>query len=148
MSSGASSVRECGNKPFFQPDQEHQRELQALGRVQRHQRDARVFVVLVGIADQRGVVKEFAQRLAAIARVHGRIHQLAQVLDARQRLRRVLLLQQLDVAGTIQQELQQLAGVRGIARRAKAFDARCFGFVIWRSLFSERTLARSRPRPP
>ncbi len=108
---------------FFQSDQEDQRKLQALGRVQRHQRDARALVVLIGVADQRGVVEKFRQRLAAVARIHGRIHQFAQVLDARQRLRRVFPFQQLDVAGAIDQELQQLSGRRRIAGRAKALDA-------------------------
>ena len=124
MSSGASSVRECGNRPSSRPIRKTSGNSSPLAAVQRHQRDARVLVVLVGVADQCGVVEKLVQRLAAVARIHGGVHQFAQVLDARQRLRRVFLLELLDVAGAVDQELQQLGSgcrhrrARGSLRRA------------------------------
>ena len=108
MSSGASSVRECGNNPSSSPIRNTSGNSRPLAACSVISVIARVLVVIVGIADQRGVVEKLAERLAAIARIHGRVHQLAQVLDAGQRLGRVLLLQQLDVAGAVEQELQQL----------------------------------------
>ncbi len=107
---------------LLQPNQKDQRKLQPLGGMQGHQGDARVLVVIVGIADQGGMVEKLVQRLAAIARVHGRIHQFVQVLDAGQRLGRVFLLKLLDVARAVNQELQQFGGRCRIAGRAKAFD--------------------------
>ena len=43
-SSGSPSARRWGNTPSSMPDEEHRRELEALGRVQRHQHDRRVVV--------------------------------------------------------------------------------------------------------
>ena len=62
-------------QPFFHPRQHDQRKLQPLSRVQRHQRDLRVLIILIRIADQSGVIEKLIKRLAAIARVHRRIHQ-------------------------------------------------------------------------
>ena len=95
-------------QPLFQADQKHQRELQSFGSMQGHQCDARALVVIVGFADQRRVIEELIKRLTTVTRVHGRVHQFAQVLDAGQRLGRVFLLELLDVAGAVEQELQQL----------------------------------------
>ena len=89
---------------FFHAGQHHQRELQALGGVQRHQRDLGVLVVLVGVADERGVVEELVERLAAVARIHGGVDQFAQVLDAREGFGRVFFFQLLDVAGAVDEE--------------------------------------------
>ena len=107
---------------FFHPGENHQRELQTLGRVQRHQGDLRVLVVLVGIADQRGVIEELIERLAAVARVHGGVYQFAQVLDAREGFRRVFFFELLDVSGAINQKLEKLSGIRRSAGSAEALD--------------------------
>ena len=61
-------------EPFFHANQECQRKLQPLGRVQRHQRDARAFFVLISIAHKRSMIEELAERLAAIGRVTRSIH--------------------------------------------------------------------------
>ena len=45
----------------FHATQEHQRKLQALGIVQRHQRDRRLFVEGIGVGDQGGMVQEIAR---------------------------------------------------------------------------------------
>ena len=83
---------------FFHSCQHYQRKLQSLGRVQRHQRDLRVLVVLVGVANQRRMIEKLVERLPTIARIHGRVHQFAQVLNARESFRRVFLFQLLDVS--------------------------------------------------
>ncbi len=107
---------------LFHPGEDHQRELQPLGRVQRHQRDLRVLVVLVGIADQRGVIEKSIERLAAIARVHGRVYQFAQILNARVGLRRVFLFQLLDVSRAVDQELEELGSTRRRGGSAEPLD--------------------------
>ena len=110
---------------FFHSSENHQRKLQSLGRVQRHQRDLRALVVLIGVADQCSVIEKLIERLAAIARVHGRIHQFAQVLDARESFRRVFFFELLDVSRAVDQEFKKLSRIRGRARSTKALD----GFI-------------------
>ena len=65
------------------------------------------------------MIEKFRQRLAAISRVERGVHQFAQVLNARQRLRRVFVLQQLDVAGAVDQKFQNLNSIRRPTRRTK-----------------------------
>ncbi len=95
---------------FFEATEKDQRKLQALGRVQAHERNLRALVVVVGIADKSGVVEKLVKRFSAVARVHRGIHQLTQVFDAGERFRRVLLFEQLDVAGAVDQKLEQVGG--------------------------------------
>ena len=109
---------------LFEAAQKHQRKLQPLGCMQRHQRDLRPLIVRVGIADQRRMIEKLVQRLAAVLRIHRRIDQFAQVLNARIRLRRVFLLKLLDVARAVNQEFQNLRRIGRRARSAKAFDGR------------------------
>ena len=90
-------------------DQEHDRELQALGRVQRHQHDLVVVVVeLVGVGDQRDLLEELVEP----GELAGRADQLAEVLDPAGRLDRVLGLQLGEVAAVVERRLQQVAGRR------------------------------------
>ena len=58
-------------------------EFEALGAVQRHQRDQRVLVEIVGIADQRGAVQKIGQRFAALGAFGHGVDQFAQVVGAR-----------------------------------------------------------------
>ena len=67
---------------FFQTTQKHQWELQTFGRMQRHQRDLGALVVGVGVAYQGGMVEKLVEGLSAVTRIHGRVHQFAQVFDA------------------------------------------------------------------
>ena len=55
-----------GEQPLLPARQEHDVELQPLGRVQRHQRDALVAVVRVDVHDQRDVLQEALQRLELV----------------------------------------------------------------------------------
>ncbi len=83
----------AGEQPLFQSGQEHQRELQALGRVQRHQLHAVLAGLHLAFAGlQRGVGQERDQLAHAFRRfvvvdasheARGDRHQLVQVLGAR-----------------------------------------------------------------
>jgi hypothetical protein len=50
---------------LFHAAEEDQRELEAFRGVERHQGDARLGGVLVGVGDERGVIEELGERLAA-----------------------------------------------------------------------------------
>ena len=52
---------------FFHAGEHHQRKLQPLSRMQRHQRDLRMLVVVVGIANERGVIEELVEGFATVA---------------------------------------------------------------------------------
>src|SRR5574340_236363 len=69
------------------------------------------------------MIEKLIQRLAAIARIHRRVDKLAQVFDPRVRFGCVLALQQLDVTGAVNQELEQLGRGCGTAWRAETFDS-------------------------
>ncbi len=77
-----------GKKALFQAGEEDQRELQTLGGVQRHERDAGVGVVLVGVGGQSGVVQEISQSLAAGFGIVRGVGQFLQVFNAAEGLRR------------------------------------------------------------
>src|SRR5205807_10495660 len=66
----------------------------------------------------------------AILRVERRIHQFAQVLDARVGLRGVLVFQQLYEARTVDEKLQDLRGGRRAARRAKSAIVICRAGIL------------------
>ena len=85
---------------------ENERELQALCRVQAHQRDLGALVVVVGIGNEGSMVEKLIKRFAAVARVGSGIDQLAQVFDARESFGRVFGFEQLDVAGAVDEEFQ------------------------------------------
>src|SRR6266481_2287154 len=68
------------------------------------------------------MIEELIERLPTVARVHGRIHQLAQVLDARVGFRRVFLFQWLNVSGAVDQKFEDLGRIRGRARRTETLD--------------------------
>ncbi len=84
---------------FFHPHQKHDVEFQPLGAVQSHQRDARAFVVIIGVGDQRRVVQELCQRDATLFRFYGGVHQFLKILDAVLRFRQILQLQDFDSSG-------------------------------------------------
>src|SRR5208283_4729518 len=112
---------------FFHPGEHHQRKLQSLGGVQGHERDLSMLIVLVGIADECGMIKKLIERLAAITRIHGGVYEFAQVLDTRIGFGRVFVLKLLDVAGAVDQEFKDLGGVGGRTGSTETFDrsARC-----------------------
>ena len=73
--------------------------------MKRHQRDLGASVVVVRVADQCGMVEKLVEGFAAVARIHGGVHQFAKVFDAGESLRRVFFFQQLDVARAVDKEL-------------------------------------------
>ena len=103
---------------LFEAGKKDQRELQALGGVQRHQRHARLGIELVGVGGQRGVVEEFGQCFAAHFGIVRGVGQFLQVLNAAECLRRAFGFQSLDVAGAVDDEADQLRQCRG-DRRAR-----------------------------
>ena len=105
--------------------QENQRKLQAFGGVQRHQRDLGAFVIGIGIAHQRRVIEKLVQSFAAVTRIHGGIHQFAQVLDPRESLGRVFFFELLDVASAVDKEFQKLGGIGAAPGVRKARLLRC-----------------------
>ena len=78
---------------LFEPGQKHDRELQPLGVVQRHEAHLRAAVERVGIRHQRRVVQEFQHSFAALDSLGRGVHQLLQILQARLGFRAVLLLE-------------------------------------------------------
>ena len=76
--------------------------------MQAHQRDLGALVVVVGIGNEGSMVEKLIKRFAAVARVGSGIDQLAQVFDARESFGRVFGFEQLDVAGAVDEEFQQI----------------------------------------
>ena len=78
-----------------------------------------LLIVSVRVAHQRRMIEKLVKCLAPVARIHGRIHQFAQVLDPRISLGCVFLFKLLDVARAIDEEFQNLGGVSGAAGSAE-----------------------------
>ena len=91
--------------PFLDADEEHDRELEALGRVQRHQHDLVVVGDVVGVGDERDLLQELVEP----RELAGRADELAEVLDPPGRLDGVLGLQLGQVAAPVERGLQQVA---------------------------------------
>ena len=86
-------------------DDEHDGELEPLGRVEGHQHDLIVVVEIVGVGDQRHLLEELVE--------HGelacRTDQLAEVLDPTVRLDGVLGLELAEIARVVDRGLEQVA---------------------------------------
>ena len=118
---------------LFHADQVHDRELEPLRGVHRHQRDAVVAaVVAVDVGDERHLVEEQLERAALVTgrvrigapEVFGRGEQLAQVLDPALRLERAVALERVEVAGAVERVRDRARG-RGVARVvSELFDQR------------------------
>ena len=106
--------------------------------MQRHQRDLGAFVVGISIAHQRRMIEKLIESLAAIARIHGGIHQFAQVLDPRVSLGRVFFFKLLDVTGAVDKEFQNFRRIGRAAGSAKASRLPSVTASVW----SRSALAR------
>ena len=100
-----------GEQSFFQTAQEYQGKLQSFSRVQRHERDLGALVVGISVTNQRSMIEELIQCFSPIARIHGRVHQFAQIFNARICFRSVFFLELLDVAGAVDEKFQNLRSV-------------------------------------
>ena len=84
------------------------------------------------------MIEKLIESLATITRIHGGVHEFAQVLDSRVGFRRVLFFEKFDVAGSVDKKFQDVGGgwSRGEAfigdfRCRRAFLERLgFGFGI------------------
>jgi hypothetical protein len=92
---------------------------------QRHQRhEALVVAARVGVGHERDLLEEHVERVARLGRggveLARHLHELLQVLQAALRLDRPLGLERLDVAGLLQQRLQEVALPARLPPRARA----------------------------
>ena len=107
-SSGSVSARTVREDALLDADEEHDGELEPLGRVQRHQHDLVLDLAVgqvVGVGDQRHLLEE----LVDLRELACRADQLAEVLQPSRRLDRVFGLQLGQVAGALERGLQQVA---------------------------------------
>ena len=98
--------------------------------MQRHQGDARLGAVGVGVGDQGRVVEELGEGFAALLGVLRGVGQLLEVLDAGERLGRGLVFQRTEVAAAVVEELDELGEGGAAAGLAKGFAAGRRGFVV------------------
>src|SRR5579859_2040129 len=103
----ATAVREGA---FFEAGQEDVVEFEALGSVQREQRDGSALIKVVGVAYQRCTVEEIGKRLATIRAFGHGIDQLIQVIDAREIFGGIALAQHVQVAGGFHNKGDELRG--------------------------------------
>src|ERR1041384_202666 len=90
--------------------EEDRGKLQALGRVERHERDARVGVLqLVDVAHQRDGIEKALERRAfrRVRAVLGSGDPLLEVLEARFGLWRAIVFEALAVAGGVEEHVDQ-----------------------------------------
>jgi len=109
-----------GEETFFEAGEEDEGKLKALGGVQRHQGDARLGAVGVGVGDEGRVVEKVGERFAALLGVLRGVGQLAEVLDAGEGLGRGLVFQRADVARAVVEELDELGRVAASPGARKA----------------------------
>ena len=122
---------------LFKSRKKHQRKLQPLGRMQCHQRDARVGIELIGVGRQRRVIEKLGQRLAAHLGIVRGVGQFLQVLNAAEGLRRAFGFERLDVAGAVDEEADQLRQRSRIARLPETASG--FSVRISAGAFAART---------
>ena len=97
---------DVGEHALLDADEEHDRELEALRRVQSHQDDLVVVVELIGVGDERHLLHE----LVDDGELPGGPDEFAEVLDAGVRLDRVFRLQLGQVARALECQLEHVAG--------------------------------------
>ena len=96
--------------------------------MQSHQSYARMFVVVIRVRYQRRMVQELRQCYALFFGFRSSIHQFLEVLDAIFGSRLVLLFQQLKVAGSVQDALEELSQEQALAAVHQFFHERVEAF--------------------
>src|SRR5690242_3356540 len=105
--------------------------------MQGHERDLLSGFVLVGIADKGGVVEKLIQSFPPVTRIHGRIYQFANVLNAGESFGRFLFFQLANVTCAVNQELQDFRGAGRAAGGAESIVRRGF-LLVSRALYGRR----------
>ena len=118
--------------PLLHPDHEHGAELEALRVVERHQRDEALLLadrVLVG--EERDLLEERRTGSAppSLDVLLRDADELLQVLDAAARLDRPLGLERLEVAGLLEDALDELGDGQLLRLRLRATGAACCSAV-------------------
>ncbi len=103
-------VRECGNRPSSRPLRNTSGNSRPLAACRLISVICARCVVVVGVGDEGGVVEKLVERFGAVAGIHGGVDQFAQVLDAGESFGRVFCFEQLDVAGAVDEEFQEVGG--------------------------------------
>ena len=125
--SGIGERARVRKQPLLHAAQQDQRKLQPLRRMQRHQGDAAVRLIVIRVADQRCVVQKFSQCLAAFLGILCGVGELLQVFNARKGLRRAFVFERADVAAAVVDEANQLRQsgfITGLAERCPFFFRR------------------------
>ena len=159
---GAGERARVREEALFKAGEKDQREFEALGGVERHERDAGVGVELVGVGGESGVVEEFGEGFAALLGVVRGVGEFLQVLNAAEGLGRAFGFESFDVAGAVDDEADELGEGGGVAGRAEGLRAVLVlvGFVAvgasfpgpkfetWGTRFSgsDRDMTSERPR--
>ena len=106
-------------------DDEHRRELQTLGRVHGHERDAvGRLVIVIEIRIERDLIEEARERgvFGLLGKGDDVRLELLHVFDARSVLRRVLLLKGADIAAALHDQIIELIGRHGLGLLLQLLD--------------------------
>ena len=99
-------------------------EFEALGGVQREQRDGGALVEIVGAADQRCVVEKIGERFAALGAFGDGVDQFAEIVDAGLLVGALALAQHVEIAGDFQHRGDELMRRQLGVFCAQIFDER------------------------
>ena len=77
---------------------------------------------MVGVADECGVIEEFGERFAALLGVLRGVGEFLQVFNAREGFGRGFFFERADVAGAVDEELDELGQSGGVAGLAEAWN--------------------------
>ena len=91
--------------------------------MQAHQCDLFTRVKVIGVRNQRRVVKKLIERFGAIPGIHRCVDQFPQVLDSREGFGSVLFFQERDVTGAVDEELENIG--RADRGRGKGLSDSC-----------------------
>ena len=105
-----------GEQSILQPNNEHHRELQPLGRMQGHQHDWRPFIVIVLVRHQGRVVQKVPNALSTLYTLNGGVQKFADVVDPSMGFLGSLLLQHFDIAAFPGDAIEQLPRRKGFGK--------------------------------
>lgn len=106
-------------KALFETGEKNVIEFEALGAVKSHERDGNRFVEGIGIADESGAVEDFFESLAIADGFGDGGGKFAKIFGAGGLVETVLLLGPVEIAGAIENEFENVAGVLMAAFRSE-----------------------------